>query len=126
MAHDCCPNKLGDPSEDQSERRVDSHSYQSRDTDHPPARRFAIEQTARDREIGPGQNQQRADSTHWNDREKASGVISKLDREHQHHDAKDDRGEPGSCTETILSLQAAGTMAHRHRAERAQQDIREA
>ena len=116
-AHDRCPNKLGDPSEDQSERRIDSCSYHSCDTDYPPARWFAIEQAARDGEIGPGQNQQRADGTRWNDREKASGVIGKPDREHQHHDAQDDRGEPGSCTKAILSLQAAGTMAHRHRTE---------
>jgi len=54
------------------------------------------------------------------------GVISKSDREHKHHYTKNDWCQPGSCTEAVLGLQTSGPVAHGHRAERAQQYIREA
>lgn len=42
-AHDRRSDKLGDPSENQPESRIDSQRHERRDADHRPARWFAVE-----------------------------------------------------------------------------------
>jgi hypothetical protein len=102
------------------------HPPLGRDDDHRQARRLAVEETARDRQIGAGQYEQRPDRTDRDDGKKRGCAIGKSGGEQQQCGAENDRRQSGSRTETVLSLQPAGSMTHRQRSERTQQQVCEA
>ncbi len=121
LAHD-----LAGAAGDEADRRVEGQRDACRHRDHRPAGWLCVEETARQREIAAGNEQQCADGRDWDQPEQLAGGAGKAKPQHQQHQAQQHGRQARACPEPVLRLHAAGPVAHRHGAERCQRQVGEA